>query len=182
MFSAKRQFDWTWFTASLVWNQWCERGSRNNWAKERQKSRWQTSTADKISANSQRWIRSASSHWVGGYVTPWATRKYFLYYINCTYFYETLMFIGHQADLCPHVRINSTSCRGFLHKRGSKLNGWSRRWFVFDRVKRTLVYYSDKTEKKPRGGAYFQVIKWTILCMHNYKSVAELLLFINDCL
>jgi len=66
---------------------------------------------------------------------------------------------GHQVVLCPHVIINSTSCRGFLHKRGSKLNGWSRRWFVFDRNKHTLVYYADKSEKKARGGAYFQAIE-----------------------
>lgn len=59
--------------------------------------------------------------------------------------------------LCPHVIINSSSCRGFLHKKGSKLNGWSKRWFVFDRNKHTFVYYADKTEKKPRGGSYFQV-------------------------
>lgn len=64
---------------------------------------------------------------------------------------------GHQVVLCPHVLITSSSCRGFLHKKGSKLNGWSRRWFVFDRNKHTFVYYADKTEKKPRGGSYFQV-------------------------
>lgn len=66
---------------------------------------------------------------------------------------------GHQVVLCPHVTINSTSCRGFLHKKGSKLNGWSRRWFVFDRIKRALIYYADKSEKKVRGGAYFQAIE-----------------------
>jgi pleckstrin homology-like domain family B len=32
------------------------------------------------------------------------------------------------------------------------------RWFVFDRERRMLVYYSDKNEKKPRGGAYFNAI------------------------
>lgn len=67
------------------------------------------------------------------------------------------LFVGHQVVLCPHVTINSSNCRGFLHKKGSKLNGWSRRWFVFDRNRRKLVYYCDKSEKKPRGGAYFQV-------------------------
>ncbi|XP_050312235.1 pleckstrin homology-like domain family B member 1 isoform X2 [Anthonomus grandis grandis] len=66
---------------------------------------------------------------------------------------------GHQVVLCPHVLINSSSCRGFLHKKGSKLNGWSRRWFVFDRNKHTLTYYADKSEKKARGGAYFQAIE-----------------------
>lgn len=66
---------------------------------------------------------------------------------------------GHQVVLCPHVLINTTSCRGFLHKKGSKLNGWSRRWFVFDRSKHTFSYYADKNEKKARGGAYFQAIE-----------------------
>ncbi|KAL3276180.1 hypothetical protein HHI36_020898 [Cryptolaemus montrouzieri] len=66
---------------------------------------------------------------------------------------------GHQVVLCPHVLINATSCRGFLHKKGSKLNGWSRRWFVFDRSKHTFSYYADKSEKKARGGAYFQAIE-----------------------
>lgn len=64
---------------------------------------------------------------------------------------------GHQVVLCPHVIIDASTCKGFLHKKGSKLNGWSRRWFVFDRNKHTLTYYSDKSEKKARGGAYFQV-------------------------
>ncbi|CAG9839302.1 unnamed protein product [Diabrotica balteata] len=67
---------------------------------------------------------------------------------------------GHQVVLCPHVIINSSVCRGYLHKRGSKLNGWSRRWFVFDRHKHTFAYYMDKSEKKPRGGAYFQLCEF----------------------
>lgn len=66
---------------------------------------------------------------------------------------------GHQVELCPHVLINSTSCRGYLHKLGAKFHTWSKRWFVFDRDAKTFVYYWDKSEKKPRGGAYFQVIE-----------------------
>ncbi|XP_013178554.1 PREDICTED: golgin subfamily A member 4-like isoform X2 [Papilio xuthus] len=66
---------------------------------------------------------------------------------------------GHQIELCPYVTINSTSCRGYLHKLGAKFHTWSKRWFVFDRETKTFVYYWDKTEKKPRGGAYFQVIE-----------------------
>lgn len=86
---------------------------------------------------------------------------------------------GHQVVLCPHVSINSTSCRGFLHKRGSKLNGWSRRWFVFDRNKRALVYYADKNEKKIRGGAYFQAIEEVYLDHANsVKSPSPQLTFI----
>nr|XP_022904346.1 pleckstrin homology-like domain family B member 1 [Onthophagus taurus] len=86
---------------------------------------------------------------------------------------------GHQVVLCPHVTINTWSCRGFLHKKGSKLNGWSRRWFVFDRNKRTLVYYSDKSEKKARGGAYFQAIEEVYLDHSNsIKSPNPQLTFI----
>ncbi|XP_038217321.1 putative leucine-rich repeat-containing protein DDB_G0290503 [Zerene cesonia] len=66
---------------------------------------------------------------------------------------------GHQIELCPYVTVNSSSCRGYLHKLGAKFHTWSKRWFVFDRETKTLVYYWDKTEKKPRGGAYFQVIE-----------------------
>nr|XP_034837596.1 pleckstrin homology-like domain family B member 2 [Maniola hyperantus] len=66
---------------------------------------------------------------------------------------------GHQVELCPYVTVNSASCRGYLHKLGAKFHTWSKRWFVFDRETKTFVYYWDKSEKKPRGGAYFQVIE-----------------------
>lgn len=66
---------------------------------------------------------------------------------------------GHQIELCPYVSVSSTSCRGYLHKLGAKFHAWSKRWFVFDRESKTFVYYWDKSEKKPRGGAYFQVIE-----------------------
>ncbi|XP_060520855.1 pleckstrin homology-like domain family B member 1, partial [Cylas formicarius] len=86
---------------------------------------------------------------------------------------------GHQVVLCPHVTITSTSCRGFLHKKGSKLNGWSRRWFVFDRSKHTLTYYSDKSEKKTRGGAYFQAIEEVYLDhLNSIKSPNPQLTFV----
>ena len=42
--------------------------------------------------------------------------------------------------------LNSCSCRGYLHKMGARIKSWSKRWFVFDRNKRTLVYYADKSE------------------------------------
>ncbi|XP_052743187.1 pleckstrin homology-like domain family B member 2 [Bicyclus anynana] len=66
---------------------------------------------------------------------------------------------GHQIELCPYVTLSSASCRGYLHKLGAKFHTWSKRWFVFDRESKTFVYYWDKSEKKPRGGAYFQVIE-----------------------
>ncbi|VEN37008.1 unnamed protein product [Callosobruchus maculatus] len=86
---------------------------------------------------------------------------------------------GHQVVLCPHVIINSITCRGFLHKKGSKLNSWSRRWFVFDRSKHTFTYYLDKSEKKPRGGAYFQAIEEVYLDhLNSVKSPNPHLTFI----
>lgn len=70
---------------------------------------------------------------------------------------------GHQIQLCPHVIIDATSCRGYLNKVGHSKPLFSnlrdlKRWFVFDREKQMFVYYSNKSEKKPRGGAYFSAI------------------------
>lgn len=65
---------------------------------------------------------------------------------------------GHQLALCPHVFVDSYSCRGYLHKLGSTFHAWSRRWFILDRQRRAFIYYADKTEKKPRGGACFPSI------------------------
>ncbi|CAG7817115.1 unnamed protein product, partial [Allacma fusca] len=64
---------------------------------------------------------------------------------------------GHQLELCPHVIVTATTARGFLSKLGSRFHNWNKRWFVFDRETRTLSYYIDKSEKKPRGGIHFQV-------------------------
>lgn len=66
---------------------------------------------------------------------------------------------GHHLDTCPHVVVTDNSCRGFLHKMGNKIKTWHKRWFVFDRVKRSLIYYTDKNEMKARGGIYFQAIE-----------------------
>jgi len=66
---------------------------------------------------------------------------------------------GHNLEICQHVVINATSCRGFLNKMGSKFKTWNKRWFVFDRTRKSLLYYSDKSESKTRGGIYFQAIE-----------------------
>ena len=68
---------------------------------------------------------------------------------------------GHQLDQSskqPLVSINSNSCRGYLLKMGQKFKTWNKRWFVFDRQKRTLSYYMDRQETKLRGCIYFQSI------------------------
>ncbi|CAH1397475.1 unnamed protein product [Nezara viridula] len=66
---------------------------------------------------------------------------------------------GHQVDLCSHVQLDSLSCRGYLSKIGSRFKTLARRWFVFDRAARTLLYFSDSSEKKRRGGVHFQDIE-----------------------
>ncbi|CAF1355104.1 unnamed protein product [Adineta steineri] len=58
-----------------------------------------------------------------------------------------------------HISLTSTTCRGYLHKMGGiKFKTWNRRWFVFDRERRSLSYYHDKNELKLRGCIYFQSI------------------------
>jgi hypothetical protein len=66
---------------------------------------------------------------------------------------------GHQLELCPQVIVTATAARGTLSKLGSRFHNWNKRWFVFDRETRTLSYYIDKSEKKPRGGIHFQAIE-----------------------
>ncbi|KAF6120971.1 pleckstrin homology like domain family B member 2 [Phyllostomus discolor] len=66
---------------------------------------------------------------------------------------------GHSIDTCYHVSITEKTCRGFLIKMGGKIKTWKKRWFVFDRNKRTFSYYADKHETKLKGVIYFQAIE-----------------------
>nr|KAF6438653.1 pleckstrin homology like domain family B member 1 [Molossus molossus] len=66
---------------------------------------------------------------------------------------------GHGVDTCLHVVLSSKVCRGYLVKMGGKIKSWRKRWFVFDRLKRTLSYYVDKHETKLKGVIYFQAIE-----------------------
>ncbi|XP_029063622.1 pleckstrin homology-like domain family B member 1 isoform X4 [Monodon monoceros] len=66
---------------------------------------------------------------------------------------------GHGVDTCMHVVLSSKVCRGYLVKMGGKIKSWKKRWFVFDRLKRTLSYYVDKHETKLKGVIYFQAIE-----------------------
>ncbi|XP_037574010.1 pleckstrin homology-like domain family B member 1 isoform X2 [Dermacentor silvarum] len=78
---------------------------------------------------------------------------------------------GHQVELCPHVQLTSTSCRGYLHKLGGKWRSWKKRWFVFDRNRRALMYFSDKSESKLKGGVPFQAIEEVYVDhLHSVKS------------
>ncbi|XP_068096927.1 pleckstrin homology-like domain family B member 1 isoform X3 [Hyperolius riggenbachi] len=66
---------------------------------------------------------------------------------------------GHVVDACSHIILSEKMCRGFLTKMGGKIKSWKKRWFVFDRMKRTLSYYVDKHEAKLKGVIYFQAIE-----------------------
>ncbi|XP_055617726.1 pleckstrin homology-like domain family B member 1 isoform X2 [Toxorhynchites rutilus septentrionalis] len=54
---------------------------------------------------------------------------------------------------------NGDNLPRYLHKLGATFKGWSKRWFVLDRVQQAFVYYADKSEKRARGGAYFHAIE-----------------------
>ncbi|XP_061775328.1 pleckstrin homology-like domain family B member 1 isoform X2 [Nerophis ophidion] len=66
---------------------------------------------------------------------------------------------GHSVDTCGHVTVAPTFCRGHMVKMGGNIKSWKKRWFVFDRLKRTFCYYMDKQESKLKGVIYFQAIQ-----------------------
>ncbi|XP_015739465.1 pleckstrin homology-like domain family B member 1 isoform X9 [Coturnix japonica] len=66
---------------------------------------------------------------------------------------------GHSVDTCYHVILTEKMCKGYLVKMGGKIKSWKKRWFVFDRMKRTVSYYVDKHETKLKGVIYFQAIE-----------------------
>ncbi|KAK3530957.1 hypothetical protein QTP70_007261 [Hemibagrus guttatus] len=66
---------------------------------------------------------------------------------------------GHSVDTCYHIILTEKMCKGYLVKMGGKIKSWKKRWFVFDRLKRTFSYYADKHETKLKGVIYFQAIE-----------------------
>ncbi|XP_072470135.1 pleckstrin homology-like domain family B member 2 isoform X4 [Notamacropus eugenii] len=86
---------------------------------------------------------------------------------------------GHNIETCYHVCITEKTCRGFLIKMGGKIKTWKKRWFVFDRNKRTFSYYADKHEAKLKGVIYFQAIEEVYYdhLKNAYKSPNPLLTF-----
>ncbi|CAH1264265.1 PHLDB2 [Branchiostoma lanceolatum] len=66
---------------------------------------------------------------------------------------------GHSLDLCPHVAVTKTSCRGLLVKMGGRIKTWRKRWFVFDRTSQTFMYYPDRHERRAKGGMSFKTIQ-----------------------
>ncbi|KAJ8256935.1 hypothetical protein COCON_G00190870 [Conger conger] len=66
---------------------------------------------------------------------------------------------GHNVDTCYQVILTEKMCKGYLVKMGGKIKSWKKRWFVFDRLRRTFSYYVDKHETKLKGVIYFQAIE-----------------------
>ncbi|XP_064840730.1 pleckstrin homology-like domain family B member 1 isoform X6 [Oncorhynchus masou masou] len=66
---------------------------------------------------------------------------------------------GHNVETSHHVILSEKMCKGYLVKMGGKIKSWKKRWFVFDRLKRTFSYYVDKHETKLKGVIYFQAIE-----------------------
>ncbi|KAM9453643.1 pleckstrin homology-like domain family B member 1 isoform 26-T30 [Salvelinus alpinus] len=66
---------------------------------------------------------------------------------------------GHNVETSYHVILTEKMCKGYLVKMGGKIKSWKKRWFVFDRLKRTFSYYVDKHETKLKGVIYFQAIE-----------------------
>ncbi|XP_061137561.1 pleckstrin homology-like domain family B member 1 isoform X8 [Syngnathus typhle] len=66
---------------------------------------------------------------------------------------------GHSVDTCYHIILTEKMCKGYLVKMGGKIKSWKKRWFVFDRLKRTFSYYMEKHETKLKGVIYFQAIE-----------------------
>ena len=49
---------------------------------------------------------------------------------------------GHAVAACSHLSVTRHTCRGSLTKMGGRVRSWRRRWFLFDRLRRTLCYYA----------------------------------------
>ncbi|XP_025154972.1 uncharacterized protein LOC105187474 isoform X2 [Harpegnathos saltator] len=86
---------------------------------------------------------------------------------------------GHQLPLIYDVTIDTTSCSGYLSKMSKRFHHWNKRWFVFDRKRKMLSYYSDNTSRKTRGVIYFQSIEEVYVDhMNTVKSPQPSLTFI----
>ncbi|XP_022672797.1 uncharacterized protein LOC111255275 isoform X2 [Varroa destructor] len=79
---------------------------------------------------------------------------------------------GHQLEICAQdVTVDSNSCRGYLYKLGSASRWWKKRWFVFDRASRALMYFMDKSERKLKGVIHFESID-DVYVDHGNKKMA----------
>lgn len=82
---------------------------------------------------------------------------------------------GHQIELCKHIILNSCSCRGYLNKMGARFKRTRDGLSLIGT--RTLVYYSDKSENKAKGGIYFHSISEVYVDHQNAKSVSQRVTF-----
>lgn len=71
---------------------------------------------------------------------------------------------GHSVDTCYHVILTEKMCKGYLVKMGGKIKSWRKRWFVFDRLKRTFSYY---------GGMCTAALPSNILLTVHYANAAR---------
>lgn len=85
---------------------------------------------------------------------------------------QHLVAAGHVLENCPSVRVTASACKGYLSKMGGKLiKSWKKRWFVLDRQKRALCYYTDEHHRTPKGIIYFQAIQDVYVDLPNsYKG------------
>ena len=68
--------------------------------------------------------------------------------------------VGHVLENCPSAKVTSTTCKGYLSKMGGTVRKtWKKRWFVFDRQRKALMYFHDEHKKEPKGIIYFQAIQ-----------------------
>lgn len=95
----------------------------------------------------------------------------FMYVLATSLFQHARAFLSWKTNICRFLFVwwifNFIPCivYRYLHKLGATFHTWSKRWFVLDRQKGALIYYSDKSERKPRGGAYFTVLSQMIPCI-----------------
>uniref|UniRef100_A0A1I8H1H7 PH domain-containing protein n=1 Tax=Macrostomum lignano TaxID=282301 RepID=A0A1I8H1H7_9PLAT len=69
---------------------------------------------------------------------------------------EHLLSLGHPLDILHRqVEVTPCCCRGYLTKQGGKFKSWKKRWFVLDRYRKTLAYFSDRSETKIKGCVSF---------------------------
>ena len=99
----------------------------------------------------------------------------------CTLLYTSTDFLflfhsesaGHQADLCEHLVLNSTTCQGYLQKltTGTFRNTWHKKWFIFDRTLKKLSYYNSRKSSLPSDKNSKSVNSNNKDCTHIGKSI-----------
>lgn len=81
---------------------------------------------------------------------------------------------GHSPDTCFHLSISEKTCRGYLIKMGGKIKTWKKRWFVFDRNRRTLSYYSGRGNRCTKTTTWRR--KYTDMCTQHPHSTSQIYL------